>query len=312
MDAEQNNEFVNVDSYRPAEYVAERWPVLEEKASDNTFAPAQFEVVSRSSFVADPMFANFEETATASSDPSEPPEPFFPEVAHSITPQSGDVQNSFRHEASPQEDSFVESGAPDLETLEPVAAKEELEPSENIAAEQETQDSGEMLREALEAARAEGYTQGCADTQAQVEEMRGALQERAVALLEDIQTQSQEILRQYESKAIDLALQVSKRLMGDVVETQRDYIVAVIRDAMQAAAGAQIRKIRVSSQDREWLTKPEAAEQIRLSEGSTIVLEADETIKAGCVIETVAGEVDFDLDAAWNRLRSKILQGPQS
>jgi flagellar biosynthesis/type III secretory pathway protein FliH len=34
----------------------------------------------------------------------------------------------------------------------------------------------------------------------------------------------------------------------------------------------------------------------------------DETIRAGCVVETSSGEVDFRLDQAWERIKDNVVK----
>jgi len=40
----------------------------------------------------------------------------------------------------------------------------------------------------------------------------------------------------------------------------------------------------------------------------TWLFEADEGIKSGCVVETSAGVVDFQLDQAWERVAGNVVR----
>jgi flagellar assembly protein FliH len=331
MNTEEQQEIVSVKSYRPAEYVQESWPVVEVASVQSAFAPAQFEVVSTSSFVVDPMFSDFTKERTAR--PATPPQAqqfsqtsLVPPAEMGEFQQASDIITPFAEFA--RDNSTLESQQPD-------SIQVELEPSEELAGIQqehehpaevhakeghgESEDrvaqvqlTSEEHEAALQAARQEGFAQGSAETEARVEQQCNHLQERCTLILEDLQSQSREVLEQHERQAIELALNVARRLVGSVVETQRDYIVSVIREALQATGGAQIQSIRVSPQDLEQISLERIGEQFKSQGDVNIKFQADETIKAGCVVVTSAGEVDFDLDAAWTRLRDKIVQGPQS
>lgn len=163
------------------------------------------------------------------------------------------------------------------------------------------------LREALQ----ESYEQGRTDARQEVVEVQLQLEERYRLLWEDMQTQLDEALRLNEIKAVELALQVAKRMVGSVVENQRDYILQVIQEAIKLTAGAEISAIRVSPQDYEFLKLGEYGDKKKVVAGDPISFVSDESIRAGCVLVTTAGEVDFDLDKAWERIRAKALQEPE-
>ena len=37
------------------------------------------------------------------------------------------------------------------------------------------------------------------------------------------------------------------------------------------------------------------------------MIEADESIHMGCILVTSAGEVDYDLEKGWERIRSQVV-----
>jgi flagellar biosynthesis/type III secretory pathway protein FliH len=142
--------------------------------------------------------------------------------------------------------------------------------------------------------------------------MHAEIRQHFTGVIEDFKAQSQEMIQEYERKAVELALLVARRMVGTVVETQREYIISVIREAMQSAGTASIEAIRVSPQDFEFLANQGAGEQLKAGADYKTVFTSDETIKAGCIIITSSGEINFDLDKAWERLRTKVVEGPQS
>lgn len=157
------------------------------------------------------------------------------------------------------------------------------------------------------AAMEEGRVAGKAEAEAVFAEQVKQMQERLVAVFQDMAQQLKQHLSEIERSAVDLSLAISGKVVGHAVEINPEYIQKVISDALAHAGGAAIKKVRVSPQDLEFIQVVGVAKQIKDCDGSWD-FEADESIKTGCVVETSAGEVDFQLDAAWERIRENVLK----
>src|SRR5690606_16120529 len=116
-------------------------------------------------------------------------------------------------------------------------------------------------------------------------------------VLKDLARQIEERITQTEKDAVALALEISKKIIDTTVEVNPEYLVHIVREALGQAGAAAIRKIRVSPQDYEFIEVVGLRRQFE-SEGSWD-FEADETIRSGCIVETSGGEIDFQLDRAW-------------
>jgi flagellar biosynthesis/type III secretory pathway protein FliH len=154
---------------------------------------------------------------------------------------------------------------------------------------------------------AQAYAKGCRDTRGEVSQVQSQLEERYALLWEDMQSQVDELVKLHEAKAVELALAVAKRLVGDVVDERRDYIQGVVSQAVELSQVAKILSVRVGPHDFEFLKLSQYAEQTRLLLGEGVKFVSDESIRAGCVLVTSAGEVDLNLDSAWERIRSRVL-----
>lgn len=162
------------------------------------------------------------------------------------------------------------------------------------------------------AASSEAYERGRAEARRELVEVQRQLEERYSLLWEDMQTQLSEAERLYEARAVELALLVAKRLVGSVVESNRGYVHQVIQDAMKAAVGTEISAVRVSPQDYAFLALDQYSESNKIISGKALTFVSDESIRAGCILVTSAGEVDFNLDTLWNQIHSKIVQEPST
>jgi flagellar assembly protein FliH len=330
---------VGIASYTPTAYEEVSWPVVEsgEPPVESSFQQTTFETISQeTNFAVDPMFPDFTDEFLSQAQEKE--------VQQYCEPSSvaTDRQEKTFEGSSPTTPSDEQSNADFVEDTsgisgsieEPEASMDrsaELEADDNHASESflaqqvpelelepevspeavQTEQSG-IDEAALMQALEESYAKGCSDTRAEVELSKRQIEESYTLLWEDMQTQLAESLHNNERRAVELAFQIAKRMVGNVVETQREYVVNVIREALQAAGGAEIKSIRVSPQDYEFLSLNGYGERVKIHGDAKLSFTSDETIRAGCVVETSSGQVDFDLDKAWSRMHGKVFQGPQS
>jgi flagellar biosynthesis/type III secretory pathway protein FliH len=133
------------------------------------------------------------------------------------------------------------------------------------------------------------------------------LSERYNSVIEDMNSQIRESVESVERRAVDFALQVSKKLIGTAVEINPEYVLEVIKEAIKLTGGANIKSIRVSPQDMEFLKMLSPERQFKEFDGSWS-FQTDDSIRAGCVVETTAGQVDCDLEKAWDRIREHVVK----
>lgn len=175
--------------------------------------------------------------------------------------------------------------------------------------EDQHQDEETKLQQLLEAARREGFEQAKAEAEAQSQEQYNErlnqLQTGLQTILKDLNAQLNERLRTIEKRAVQLAVNITEKLVPHAVEINPEYIVSILREGLELAATAVIKKIRVSPADLEFINVVGVREMLAEYEGAWEFV-ADDTIRAGCVIETSAGEVEFDLDSAWQRVKENI------
>jgi flagellar biosynthesis/type III secretory pathway protein FliH len=326
------DETVTVATYRLPEYVPESWPVVSDEQHTSRFIPEEFSQVGEAVYAVDAMFADFgakeDNTIELSSEAGD--FELHPAVELSdegdSAPVIEDVLDISEDTPSISAPEVVECFDSSAEAVDCVHPAEEDETSEeeplaqteplNVEHEQRLEDidSGSSMQldeERLQEALSQSYEKGRLDGRQEVEEIQRQLEERYRLLWEDMQTQLDEALRSNEHKAVELALQVARRMVGGVIENQRDYIHEVIRQAIAVAGGAEISAVRVSPKDYEFLKLSEYGDTKKILSGRHISFVSDESIRAGCVLVTNAGEVDFDLDKAWERMRAKAVQEPE-
>ena len=323
---------LRLDEYRPTPYREEVWPVVSDERADSVFRPAEFEKVAEGQFEVDAMFSDFstlpKDVIELSKDagefdltPSDAAINLDPD-GDSESPENEISENGSAHElediAPAQEDrvspSRVEGQSVDeIELFESQAGLEHEEESGNFNTQGETAEDELRISQAkLEEALEQAYQKGLADNAEQVRQIHGQLEERYTLLWEDMQTQLSESIAIQERKSVELAMLVAKRLLGDVVEIKREYIIGVIKEAFRAAGDSKVIEARVSPADYEFLRLGEYGAPNRIVSGEKLNFVSDESIKAGCILHTTSGVVDLDLDRAWTRINEKVSKDSQS
>lgn len=113
-------------------------------------------------------------------------------------------------------------------------------------------------------------------------------------------------MQEVESRALELALAVSKKIVDTAVEINPEYLLSILKKGLELGVADKIKKIRVSPQDLEFIDLMGLRKNLKKAE-DTWEFKADSSVSAGCILETDAGEIDFDLNAAWERLADKIV-----
>lgn len=169
----------------------------------------------------------------------------------------------------------------------------------------------QMLPEELEAIKQEAFAAGQAQALTELTEQRlnelKQIEERMLQVFQDISQQMNQELQTLETEAVQLSMSISEKIVGHAVEINPEYITEIIRQALSKAGGASIKTVRVSKQDLEFIEVVGVAKQLKEFDGSW-KFEADESVRAGCILSTSAGEVDFQLEKAWERIRENILK----
>jgi len=132
-------------------------------------------------------------------------------------------------------------------------------------------------------------------------------EESMKTILDDLQTQINEHQQEIEKSAVELSLNIAHKLVGDSVEINPEYIVSIINEALGQVGTAVIKKVSVSPEDMEFIEVLGIRKLISAYDESWD-FEADPTVKSGCIVETSAGEIDYQLDKAWDRIREHVVK----
>ena len=286
----------NVKAFKATSFQLSQFEVVVPGTTEGFFAASEWVCIEKAQREDDPMFEVFDGSVSARENPKSDGAEFEEErEAHMSQDGAAETQETgLSDEESGEVASVSSQEVADIKQALATAHLERTELEEEHARQLE-----ELRVQVAEEARLENERQS--------EERLKAIEERYATLIEDMNTQIQEGIEGVERRAVEFAVQIAKKLVGAIVEVNPEYILGIIKEATKLTGGATIKTIRVSPQDLEFVKMLSPEKQFKEFDGSWS-FQADETIHAGCVLETSSGEVELDLDKAWERIKDSVVK----
>lgn len=159
----------------------------------------------------------------------------------------------------------------------------------------------------LEEAEQRGRDKAQAELIERQNEKLGQIESSLQSIMLDLQKQVEELHQKTEKDAAALAVAISEKIMHHSVEVHPEYVSKILQEAISLSGSATIQKIRVSPQDMEFIELVGVGKKLK-EKASKWKFEGDPTVRAGCIVETSAGEIDFQLEKAFERVRESIIR----
>ncbi|MDP4179486.1 MAG: FliH/SctL family protein [Bacillota bacterium] len=150
-----------------------------------------------------------------------------------------------------------------------------------------------------EEAKVKGFEEGYNILKQQYED----LMQEAEFTKEHARVEYKEVLESIESDAVNIVLDISKKVLGMEISSNKEVILGLIRQAFEKCSSKENVILKVSGEDYCFVT--ENKEQIiGLVEGiGELEIKKDLSLKAGgCVIETPYGTIDASLQTKFNKI----------
>lgn len=161
---------------------------------------------------------------------------------------------------------------------------------ESSALQREIDELKKKLEVEKEIAFKEGFEKAAAEYEEKLAAATREIAERLTTIIDDLQLQFQEFKKQVEDLAARCSIELAEVLLLHAIRFKPEYIVRFMREVVEIQKQAKIVSIRVSPEDYELLSLINL-KKTKSFEG--IELIADETIRAGCILETVSGDVSM-------------------
>jgi flagellar biosynthesis/type III secretory pathway protein FliH len=264
--SETGHAILTQEGFTETPYHDAEWEVIGAPPTEQTFAPAQIEVLAEQRPTKDPLFSDY---GGFSSLKGKKQRWHLPEDLAVQQKDSGE---------SPEERiaKMVEDNAARYEALE---------------------------KRAFES----GHKAGFAESQGKIQEHVNVVSERMTTLLSDLNKQVLEQSASVEQQAVQLAVEIARQLTRATVDYNPEYILPIVREGLEQVGGAVVKQIKVSKEDLEFLTLAGALAGLE-GAGSKWHFVADDSVKSGCIVETASGEIDLQIEPAFERVKNQILK----
>ncbi|MDO9574775.1 MAG: FliH/SctL family protein [Candidatus Contubernalis sp.] len=150
-----------------------------------------------------------------------------------------------------------------------------------------------------------GQAEGMADAQQKEEKI---LKEAREFLAETVELREM-VLKAAESQVVELALQVAEALIHKKLETEKNFVVDIVAEALALVVGEESIMVKVNPDDLKTCCKYKDFFQDIISEGAKFKLLQDENVPQGsCRVFTQDSLVESFLDERFKALKEALLK----
>lgn len=177
------------------------------------------------------------------------------------------------------------------------------------------EEAAQMRRQAAEQGRADALKsaqqQAAAKAQKDVEQRLASLTPALTAAVGEIRSARSAWLSHWEQRAVELAIAIAARVLRREAEQTPAVTLALVREALELAAGAGRITLHLNPRDRETLGDP--LNQVVSSAGKSLQVDvvADSNVApGGCLVTTELGEIDQRLESQLARIQDELTAQP--
>jgi flagellar assembly protein FliH len=156
----------------------------------------------------------------------------------------------------------------------------------------------------LENAWQKGYDEG---NESAKEQYAGIIME-AEATRESAMEEHDKVLAGIETEIIDLVTEVSKRVIGAELSTNRDSIISLVRLALEKCSNKNNLVLKVASGDYEYLLENRDRFNMMVQGAGDMELRQDQSLEPGsCLVETPFGSIDASAQTRMRKIEEAFI-----
>lgn len=160
---------------------------------------------------------------------------------------------------------------------------------------------------ALEEARQAGYQAGYAEGLSEGERIARDMREEASRVLQEALKTREEVLRSIEEEAIELALEIARKVIHQEVKASGDMVLAIARDALQEVISGKSYKLRVSPADAVTVREHKGELEGLLPGGATLQVVSEEDLSpGGCIVETEEERLEATVEGQFEEIAEAL------
>ncbi len=126
-------------------------------------------------------------------------------------------------------------------------------------------------------------------------------------ILDELANLRDRLYRSCEKEIIDLIIAIARKVVHRELETKREIVVDLVREALKASvAGGEI-VIRLNPEDLKIMSEYREELASYVDGVKNLTIKEDSTIKrGGCIVETNFGEVDATVDTIMGEIEDRL------
>jgi flagellar assembly protein FliH len=213
-------------------------------------------------------------------------------------------------DATQEDKEFYIASQEDVETREQIleAARKEAEmiiKEANYEAERIINDiQNEVMENAnaiLEESKQKGFEEGYNEVKKQYED----LLEEAEFIKDHARVEYKEVLESIESDAVNIVLDIARKVLGMEISTNKEAVLGLIRQAFEKCSSKDNVVLKVSNEDFDFICANKDIIMGTVEGIGELDIKKDTSLKAGgCIVETVYGTVDASLQTKFKKIES--------
>jgi len=163
--------------------------------------------------------------------------------------------------------------------------------------------SKESYSAMVEEARIKGYEDGLKEVKKQYED----LLTEAEYIREHARIEYNDVLSSIESDAVNIILDIAKKVVGNELSTNKENIMFLIRQAFEKCANKENIVLKVSPDDYEYICENKDSLLAMVEGIGELDIKKEPSLKSGgCIVETPLGSIDASLQTKFKKIEESF------
>ncbi len=165
----------------------------------------------------------------------------------------------------------------------------------------------EAFNKGYEEGQEKGYMEGLQNGRKEGLETVAALEAELLEAKKNIAEMKERALREAEGKIVELVLDISRKVIGRQIDTDREAVLSIIRKAMNRCPVSSKVNMRIAPEDYDIVLSSKDKLLREAETVSELEIVMDNSLAPGsCVLETEAGFIDTSVETQLNRIEKSF------
>ncbi|HOV27375.1 MAG TPA: FliH/SctL family protein [Pseudobacteroides sp.] len=153
----------------------------------------------------------------------------------------------------------------------------------------------------IQEARQKGFEEGYNEVKKQYED----LLVEAESIKEHARVEYKEVLESIESDAVNIVLDITRKVLGMEISTNKEVILSLIKQAFEKCSSKENVVLKVSNEDYEYVCANKDVIMGQVEGIGELDIKKDSSLKAGgCIVETPYGTIDAGMETKFKKIEN--------